>query len=46
MNIIMGIGSVNSASCGAKIVAVLAKILQMPRVVAVIWAGNSNELDK
>ena len=43
---IIGVGSSNSASKGANMVAVLAKVLQMPKVVAVIWAGKSNELDK
>ena len=46
VKIIMGVGSLNSASIGARIVAVRAKVLQMPRVVAVMEAGNKKEFER
>lgn len=46
INTIIGVGSLNSANNGAIIVAVRAKMLQIPKVVAEIYAGNSKLFDK
>lgn len=46
VKMIIGVGSLNSASIGAKIVAVRANVLQIPKVVAVICAGNSSEFER
>lgn len=43
---IIGKGYLNSASIGARIVAVLANVLHIPSVVAAIYAGNKKLLLK